>query len=52
MPSVELIHVSGLFCELDWLYIEGTIDPRGLGKVSRKFGGFRYEKQRRKVENT
>jgi len=52
MPNVELILVSGLFCELDWLYIEGTIDPRGLGKVSWKFGGFRDEKRRRKVENT
>uniref|UniRef100_M1D8K2 ATP binding protein n=1 Tax=Solanum tuberosum TaxID=4113 RepID=M1D8K2_SOLTU len=51
MPSVELIYVSGLSCELDWLYIEGTIDPRGLGKVSWKFGGFRDEKRRRKVKN-
>ncbi|WMV32531.1 hypothetical protein MTR67_025916 [Solanum verrucosum] len=31
-PSVDLIHVSGLFFELKLLGIEGTNDPKCLGK--------------------
>ncbi|WMV16935.1 hypothetical protein MTR67_010320, partial [Solanum verrucosum] len=45
----ELIHVSGLLFDLDWLYIEGTIDPNCLGKELWKLVEFRDEKRKRKV---
>ncbi|WMV45931.1 hypothetical protein MTR67_039316, partial [Solanum verrucosum] len=44
----DLIHVSELFFELDWLYIEGTTDPRCLGKELWKLGRFREEERKRK----
>ena len=52
MPSVDLIRVYGYFFELNILCIEGTNNPKCCGKEGRKFRGFRYEKRRRKVENT
>ena len=41
MPSVNLIHISGLFFELNLLGIEVTNDPKCLGKEPRKLRGFR-----------
>ena len=51
MLGGELIHVSELFFELDWLYIEGKIDPKCLGKELWKLGRFREEERKRKVES-
>ena len=51
MPRVGLLRVSELFFELNLLGIEGTNDPKYLGKEPWKFRGFRDENRRRKVEN-
>ena len=50
MSRVDLIHVSRLFFKSNILDIEGMSDTNYLGKHPWKFGGFRDEKQRWKVE--
>ena len=52
MPTVVLIRVSRLFfLEPNLLGIEGSNDPKILGKESLKSRDFIDEKHRRKVEN-
>ena len=48
MLGGELIHFSELFFKLDWLYIEGTIDPKCLGKELWKLGGLERKNGREK----
>ncbi|KAG5610016.1 hypothetical protein H5410_021297 [Solanum commersonii] len=44
-------NLSGVIpIKLDWLYIEGKIDPKCLGKELWKLGEFRDEKRKRKIE--
>uniref|UniRef100_M1DP00 Uncharacterized protein n=1 Tax=Solanum tuberosum TaxID=4113 RepID=M1DP00_SOLTU len=49
MPSVDLFRVSGLILEFNLLGIEGTNDPKYLGKELWNIRGFRDEKRRRKI---
>ena len=44
MPSVNLIHNSGLFFELDLLGIVDNNNPKGLGNDLRRFMQFRIIK--------
>ena len=44
MPRVDLIHIFELFFESNLLGIEGTNDPKCLGKEPWKYRGFRDEK--------
>ena len=51
MPSVDLIRVFEFIFESNLLCLEGTNDPKCLGKELWKFRGFRDEKQSRNDEN-
>ena len=50
MPSVDLVHVSGLFFESNLLGIEGNNDPKYFGKEPWKFRGFKMRIKEEKLK--